>query len=117
MLTRKIACQPNACVSTPPITGPLAAPTPRTDPISPKVWPWRSGGVIDRNSDWMLGPSAAANAAWATRATTRRANVVDAAASAEHTITPTRAIFIMRRLPIESDRRPAIGCPMSIANR
>ncbi len=39
MLTRKIACQPTTCVSTPPITGPLAAPTPNTEPIKPNDRP------------------------------------------------------------------------------
>ena len=109
MLNRKIACHPNACVSTPPITGPEAAPTPSTEPINPNVRPCCSDGVIARSNDCTFGPSAAANTACATRAATSSANVLAAAARAENTISPTRAMLTVRRLPIASPNRPASG--------
>ena len=101
MLMANSARHPNAASNTPPITGPSPAPTPITDPWSPKALPRVVESVTLRRIACTLGESADANTACAVSGSaTSSANVPANIARPEQTPKPATA---MMRQPTSAD--------------
>ncbi len=112
-----MARHPNAAVARPPITGPRPAPTPSTEPCTPKARPFWSAGTTSRSMAWTLGTNADANTACSALIATSSQNVPATMAAAEKTPNPVTAMVARRRAPRASQTRPASGCPTSMATR
>ena len=98
-MTRKIACQPSAEISTPPSDGPSAVPIADTVPSRPIALPVRSFGTVSPTNAIVSAIMAAAPSPCSARAATSAPSVGAAPHSAEAAVNTAMPASSIRRRP------------------